>query len=246
MGALSWVRLLRRVPGATPPELVHVEALIDAEDGRQPTQNLYILSIAIPAGIATFGGLSVFAAWVSGNTGQPLLLGTALTLVLAAGAWFTFYRLYQAMPPAKRRLRDLILKFSARYASFGNIVLGQRALSDAFATLLDEVAGIYLRHCTGEDAPADAASVKARSAIEDTLSKLLEVALKDHAAQTRALTWGLPIVEELRLLDSTLTEHAITMKRDALADPLANLRELRAELTTSITSVEELDQHLKA
>jgi hypothetical protein len=248
MGALSWVRLSRRLPGVVRQrELINLEALIDAEEGRQPTRDLFILSCAIPAGIGTFGGLSVFFAWVSGNKGLPLLLGTALTVMLAAGAWFTFFRLYRAVPPSKRRLRDLILKFSHRYASFGNIILGERSLSDEFATVLDEAAKIYLQHRFAEESSLTRATDKAMRAIEEAMSKLLEVALlKDQVAQIQALTWTQPIVEEMRLLDQSLAEYAMTSGRDRIADPLAGLREARAELDTHITATHELDQHIRS
>jgi hypothetical protein len=77
------------------------------------------------------------------------------------------------------------------------------------------------------------------------MSKLMEVAvLKDQVAQDQALTWAQPIVEEMRRLDKSLAEHAMTAARNDLADPLASLREARAELETGTTAIRELDQHL--
>jgi hypothetical protein len=243
MGVLSWVRLARQVPGVVrQAELPNLEALIDAESGRQPSYNYFVLSCAIPAGIATFGGFSVFVAWLSGNTGLPLILGTALTAILTAGAWFIFYRLYTSVPPSRRHLRGLILKFGKQYGSFGNIMLGEQSMPQDFATLLDEAAGIYLRHGAAEGS----ASAKAVAAIEDSMARLMEVAvLKDPQAQTRAMSWAEPLLVELRLLDQSLLEHAKLAERQALADPLANLREARVELETSNTAAEELEQHLR-
>jgi hypothetical protein len=236
------------VPGVVRQrELPNLEALIDAEAGRQPTRNLFILSCAIPAGIATFGGLTVFVAWLAGNKGLPLLLGTALTAVLTAGAWFIFYRLYRAVPPSTRHLRDLISKFSKRYGSFGNIILGEQALSDPFAALLDEAAGIYLRHAHEADNQGNEVSAKAVRALEDAMTRLMEVAmLKDQAAQNMAMASAMPILQELRLLDRSLTEHSLLAKREGLADPLARLRDVRAELETSNSAIQELDQHLES
>lgn len=246
MGALSWVRLSRRLPGVVRQrEFVNLEALIDAESDRAPARTFFILSCAIPAGIATFGGLSVFAAWVSGVRGLPLLLGSGGTVILSACAWYIFYRLYRNIPPAKRRLRDLILKFSERYASFGNIILGEPAVPDAFAEILDEVAGIYLRYCTEGVSPLSGAPDKAVSAIEDAMSRLMEVAvLKEQGPQIQALLWAKPLVEELRLLDQTLTEHALTAKAHGLTDPIARLRDARTDLETNISAIQELDQHV--
>jgi|GEM_PF-1323061 len=247
MGALSWVRLSRRLPGVVRQrELVNLEALIDVEEGRQPTRNLFILSCAIPAGIGTFGGFTVFVAWLTGNKGLNLLLGTALTVLLAAGAWFIFYRLYRAVPPSQRRLRDLLSKFTKRYSSFGNIILGEGALSNQFAPLLDEAAEIYLKYRTVAENPLTNAPDKAMRAIEDAMSKLLEVALmKDQVAQDQALTWTQPILAEMRLLDRSLAEHALTTSANEIHDPLARLREARAELDTSTAAIQELDQHIR-
>jgi hypothetical protein len=247
MGSLSWVRIARRVPGVVRQrEFANLETLMEAEASRQPARNLFILSCAIPAGIGTFGGLSVFVAWISGNKGLPLLLGTLLTAVLAAGAWFIFYRLYQAIPPAKRHLRDLIMKFSQRYGSFGNIILGERPLSDPFMTLLDEAAGIYLQYCTEKDNSSSEAPTKAINAIEAGMSKLMEVALqKDKAVQDESVSWAKPLIEEMRLLNKTLVEHALASQRDEIADPLAKLRDARADLQSNTSAIHELDQHLR-
>jgi hypothetical protein len=247
MGALSWVRLTRRVPGVVRQrELANLEAMIDAEAGRQPTRNLFVLSCAIPAGVATFGGASVFIAWLAGNTGAPLALGTGATAVLTGAAWFLFYRLYRAVPESTRHLRDLNFKFSRRYGSFGNIILGEQPLSDRFATLLDEAAGIYLRHCF---APAQGTDAEARvvKAIESAMTKLMEVANQsDQEAQNHALSWAQPILNELRLVDRSLLERALTTKGQDLNDPLASLRAARTELDTGNAAVRELDQHLQA
>lgn len=249
MATLSWVRLTRRLTGLVrQPELPNLEKLIDREATRQPAYNYFILSCAIPAGIATFGGLTTFVAWLAGNTGLPIALGAGLTALLSAGAWFTFYRLYQAVPPAQRHLRKLISKFSERYASFGNIILGEQILSDQFATLLDEVVGIYLPYSSPEGNAFTETPAKAVSAIEDAMSKLMEVALlKDHDAQDRALTWAQPMLEELRLLNQSLIEqHTVTTHRLGIEDPLARLREARSELETGNAALQELDQHLDA
>jgi hypothetical protein len=246
MGALSWVRLTRRLPGVVRQrELVNLEALIDAEAGRQPYRNLFILSCAIPAVVATFGGLSILGAWIAGNRGLPLLVGTMVTALLSAGSWFVFYRLYRDIPPSRRHLRDQIAKFSQRYASFGNIFLGEQLLLEPFASMLDEAAGIYLRHRIQDGAREGEAPTKALSAIEQAMSKLMEVALlPESAAQTQAIHWAQPMLEEMRLLDDSLTERAIRAAQPQLADPLANLRSARAELHASTTAIQELDQDL--
>jgi FtsZ-binding cell division protein ZapB len=248
MGALSWVRLLRRVPGAVrQQEFANLEAMIEAEAGRQPTRNLFVLSCAIPAGVATFGGASVFVAWLAGNTGLPLALGAGATAVLTASTWYAFFRLYRAVPASTRHLRDLIFRFSRQYGSFGNIVLGEQRISGGFAALLDEAAGIYSWHGFGT-APASEAEAKVRQAIETAMTKLLEVALqKDQDAQNQALSWAQPLVDELRRVDRSLQERVLVSRREnRLDDPLAELRAARIELETDNEAVRELDQHLQA
>lgn len=244
MASLSWLRLTRNLTGLVrQQELTNLEALIDLEAERQPAYNFFILSCAIPAGIGIFGGGSVFVAWLAGNTGLPLILGSALTVALAAGAWFTFFRLYQSVAPAKRELRRLIMKLSEKYQKLGNIFLGEGSLSPEFAKLLDEAAGIYLRHSSDATEAPD----KATKAIDDAMTKLLEVALlKETEAQNLALTWAQPMLEEMRMLDKSLTQNALASKQLDLSDPLANLREARAELETSNTAIQELEDHLKA
>ena len=247
MGALSWVRLTRRVPGVVRQrELANLEAMIDAEASRQPTRNLFVLSCAIPAGIATFGGASVFVAWLAGNTGLPLAVGAGATALLTAGAWFTFYRLYRSVPASTRYLRDLITKFSKRYGSFGNIFLGEHSLSAPFEGLLDEAAGIYLRQCFATSDHTEAEG-RVSQAIESAMTKLMEVAIrKDQEAQNHALAWAQPLLEELRRVDRSLLERAMTANRENLADPLTSLRAARIELETGNAAVQELDQHLQA
>lgn len=246
MPALSWIRFARRVPGLVrQSELPNLEALIDSESARQPNLNYYILACAIPAGIAICGGFSVFFAWISGNRGLPLALGSALTVALAAGAWFIFYRLYKSVPASRQKLRKLITKFSPRYASFGNIFAGEHVLSEQFASLLDEAAGIYLRHCSVETSQSNDAPKNAVRAIEEAMTRLMEEAVnRDHPAQEQALVWAQPILEELRLLNSSLESHAIASKRSDVTDPLARLRNARSELETTTTAMQELSDHI--
>lgn len=248
MASLSWVRLTRRVTGIVQQnELPNLEALIDAEAERQPTRTYFILSCAIPASIATFGGLSVFLAWISGNSGLTLLPGSIATVLLSAAAWYIFFRLYRSVPKSLRYLRDLIAKFSEKYASFGNIVLGEQSLSPQFAPILDEAAGIYLKHSFDGRKSNAATPEKAHKALEEAMTKLMETALlKEIEAQNLALTWAEPMLVEMRKLDQTLTENALRSHRLAPADPLANLREAREELETNNTAISELEEHLKS
>lgn len=247
MPALSWLRLSRRVPGVVRQrELANLEALIDAEAGHEPTRNLFILSCAVPAGIGTFGGLSVFVAWITGNTGLPLVLGSLLTAVLAAGAWFIFFRLYRSIPPSRRYLRDLILKLSKRYTSFGNIVLGENCLSDQFSALLDEAAEIYLEHCFTQETRLTGAQALAVEAIESAMAKLMEAAVhKDRNAQAKSMEWAQPLLVEMRMLGQSLAQSTQSPTQEDKSNPLARLQEARANLETIATAHEELDQHIE-
>lgn len=243
MATLSWVRYARRLTGAVrQSELPHLEALIDAETGRQPYYNYYILACSIPAGIGIFGMGAVFVAWISGHKGLPLLLGTMSTAVLAVAAWFIFYRLSKAVPPSKMRLRKLIQKFTPMYGGLGNIMGAERVLSDEFGAILDEAAGIYMRRVDDDPTPE-----RAVLAIEEAMSRLMEVALtKDHRAQQEAMTWAQPLLAEMRLLDESLLARANSARAIALDDPLLGLREARIEIEATTSAVNELSEEIKA
>lgn len=242
MPALSWLRLARRQNNLVrQQELPNLEKLLDEEAARQPTYNLFVLSCAIPAGIGTFGMGSVFVAWISGNTGLPLILGTAATAILAAAAWFTFYKLYTSIPPTKKKLRDLTLKFTKKYTSFGNVFIGENQLPEAYATLLDEAAAIYQTH-TASDVNTPQNIVEA---MEQALSKLLETALlPDPEAQNRALSWAEPLLAELRRLHNSIQEANNTAHLPQ-EDPLANLRNIRQELESNQAALKELNNDLE-
>ncbi len=240
MPVLSWVRVARRVNGLIrQPELPNLEALIDLERDRQPYYNYFILSCAIPAGIGTFGGLSVFAAWLSGNKGLPLILGTTATVILSFATWLIFFRLYKSVPASKQKLRKLISKFAPKYASFGNMIAVDPVLSDDFGRLLDEAAGIYLRHFAKDEGSA----TKAVRAMDEAMTRLMEVAVtQDRHSQDQALIWAEPMVEELRLLDTSLTAHALAAQR-TYDDPLSALREARVDLESAQSALNELSDH---
>ncbi|MBS1722100.1 MAG: hypothetical protein JSS66_03725 [Armatimonadetes bacterium] len=244
MPRLSWVRFARRMSGLVKqPELPNIESLIDRESDQQPSRNYFVLSCAIPAGIATFGFGSVFVAWLAGNTGLPLVLGSVLTAVLAGAAWYLFFRLYKSVSESRRRLRDAVLKFAPRYAGFGNVVAGEHVLTEEYAALLDEAAGLYLRHA---GTVAEPATTKALRAIEEAMGKLMEVAAsKDRQAQVQALDWANPVLDELRLLSRSLDEHARASKVMEQDDPVAGLRQVRAELDGTSEALQELHDHVQ-
>lgn len=242
MAALSWIRACRNVTGIVRQrELVHFEALMDAEAGRQPAYNLFILSCAIPACIATFGGLSVFGAWISGANSNSLILGTAFTLLLAAGAWITFFRLYRASSRSRRHLRDLIAKITKRYASFGNIFLGERQLSEQFENILDEASCIYMRHADVAMAPRSMASDTTVRAIEESLSRLFEAALGSHPSQVQAVSWAEPLLNELRLLDQSIQKNSAARMGSGFSDPMESLRAARADIEVSTQAIQEIE-----
>lgn len=245
MGALSWVRFARRVNGLVrQSELTNLETLIETEAERQPNSNYFVLACAIPAGIAIFGGGSVFVAWLSGNYGLPLLLGSILTAFLAIGAWYVFFRLYKSVPPSRIQLRKQVMKFLPRYCSLGNILGGESVMTEQFSALIDEAAGIYLKHCSDSLSHLGDAPTKAVRAIEESMSRLMEVALsKDRRSQEQAMVWALPMLVELRSLDLTLDHHSNLARKNEIDDPLAGLRDARSELEQVQTALSELQDH---
>lgn len=246
MAALTWVRLSRRFTSfIRQKELPNLEAWLDFEATRQPAYTFFILSCAIPAGIGTFGGLTVFVAWLAGNKGTPLILGSVATILLAAITWFIFFRIYQSVSPQQRKLRKLVSQFTSQYASLSNMIVGENSINEEFANLLDRAAAVY-HACTSPtaanqlDYPAQITNV-----MEESMIKLLEVAvLRDKESEKIALSWAEPLVTELETVHKTLIEKHQQPLNYNSNDPLTNLRSIRAELESHQAAEQELDQHI--
>lgn len=246
MAALSWVRVSRRFTSfIRQKELPNLEAWLDAEARRQPAYTYFILSCAIPAGIGIFGFGTVFVSWITGNTGIPIIIGTAVTIILAAITWFIFFRLHQSVSPLQRQLRKLVAQFTARYASFSNMIVGENPMSEEFANLIDRAAAIYNSCSSPTFANHRDFSPQVVIAMEKAMIKLIEVAvLNDKDAENQALAWAAPLVDELELVHQALINKSQELPESDTTDPLANLRSIRIDIESQHAAEKELDHHI--
>lgn len=254
MSALSFLRLVRRVPGLTGhPELPNLESFLESE-GVRPHQVYRILEIVIPTSVLVFGGVSVGLARWSGAGPVPLLLGGGLALVIAAAAWYVFHRLDGTITGATRRIRGLAEVLLKRYAGCGNIMGVEPAVDGEVGAVLDEAAGIYVKHAavpTKTDLPViQEARADAVRALESAMASLMELARPvSAAAQRQALAagWAHPLLAEMRELDRTLDAHArnAVAGRDSVGDdPLAGLRDARLRIEKIDSAIDELEDRL--
>lgn len=254
MQSLGFLRFMRKVPlFGTRPEFPHLETLIENQAGRP--HNIYqILKYVIPASVLVFGGASAgFAIWQNAN---PLGVGLGIfgTLVIAAGAGFLFHHLDKTIPDDSRRLRQLANKLVGRHLGWGNLVGSEPAVHPRVGEVLDEAAGIYLRHVGAGDKPPSptrsVARVKAYRALEAGMARLLELAEPERAAQQEQILtagWAEPLLAEMQALDKQLVEQTKRSAAERLIqdDPaLEALREARHSLQSLETAEDELHAQL--
>lgn len=252
MGALSWFRVARRVVGLpAQPEYPNLEALLEAEEG-QIHSDYNVLARIVPALVVGFG----FAAFVplALRTHNPFLaLGGAAFAALAFGLKVLFDRLDKSISPSKRQIRQLSALIWERYRRLGNLVGVEPALAPPVAQVLDEAAGIYLKHTATlqNDARQWATDSERRAALalEEAMAKILELA-KPASVRTQELDlsagWAMPLLSEMRQMDAALGQHLRTVMNSQVAaeDPLARLREARQELMGVDDARRELEQKI--
>lgn len=222
---------------------------MEAEEG-QPHYDYRICAKVVPPIVAIVGVLgSVALALILKH--QVLLVGTLLSGLLATGLWFLFDALDRRIPRSKAQLRKLSEAIWDRYKGFANMVGVAPALSPHVAVVLDEAAGIYLKHSNAPDARKELQSEprdRAMQALEEAMGRLLELGQpKTPEAQNLELSagWAYPLLQEMRDMDQALDVHlqtAIAAQAINSADPRSNLREARMDLLGNQTAIEELEQ----
>lgn len=254
MGALSFVRFARHVPGLRKQgELPHLEMLIEAE-GQRPHAVYKILRLVVPGSIALFGGLSCLAASFSGAGAVSVTIGTISTILLAGASGVIFHLLDRTIPETTRSLRRLLEKLLMRYQSFANLTGIEPALDPEVAKLLDEAAKIYMKHRDPETgvllARAGESGIKAARALEAGMVQLLSLTVPERPPQQKQALdagWAVPILEEMRQLDAALDAQAKHPSSMATAtDALEGLRDARIGVQNVGRALEELDDHLNA
>ena len=243
MSTLYWIRIARKFTGLKlPAELPNLETLLEAE-ADQPSNDYRMLSYALPSVFAVSGLVFLVPLIVT-----KMLWFVIPLVVFIAGAivaWFVCDRLDKSIPQSRARIRrlseDLVKKFSA----FTNIVGVDPAISPSVGAVLDEAAGIYLRHApTMKDSMSP--SHNAALALEAAMARMMDLSVPVGVpAQDIELAkgWAQPLLQEMRETDRVITAHA----QSALAprtqgDPLAALREARIELQITDAASNDLTQ----
>lgn len=257
MGALSWLRFVRRVPGfGSQPELPNLESLIEEEALK--TKDEYHLARWIVPLATLVVGLSVFIPltvtvslfFLFGAIGMPVIGGIL-------GAIFHFVA--RRVPPSKIRLRKRCHSLLSRLNGLKNILGFTPALSPQVAPVLEEAAGLFLRaRLPDSNASSDVddlwtgAVARARVALDDAMAQMLTLAEPETAAAQEAELargWALPLLEEMRetvqMIEDQRSKALVTGVGQAQLAPLAGLREARQELARLETAVSELEQEAR-
>lgn len=230
---------------AAQPEYPSLEALLEAEAG-QPDQGYFLAArIVPPSGLAI--ALGIFLPL--GLYVHPLFhIGTVVFSLLAVGAWFLFDSLDRAITSGKKQIRKKASVIWSRYGGFGNLVGVEPVLSETVGEVLDEAAAIYLKHSGPGGSPraTNEAYLRAHQALEFAMAKLLDLAVVSNVRSQELefeAGWALPLLREMRQMDDALTRLAQYASHATLPlDPLANLRDARAELTGVVSAIDELEQ----
>jgi hypothetical protein len=248
MSALSWFRAARRAIGLPgQPVFTNLEALLETE-GRDDRVDFRILARILPIVLLVLNAGIVFAMLRRDN---PAALVWALGSCAAAyGLWALLDRCDRAVSRSKVRIRALSRQLRTRYHALTHLIGVEPALSPAVASILDEASGIYLRHagpCPPERRGLlDAPRTRALEAMEEGLARLMELSepAAPHAQELQlGRGWAQPLLEEMRGLDRLLIEledGSRTPLCEEADDPLARLREARAELERLDSAVVEL------
>ena len=245
MSTLHWLRIARRYKIYKQPEYPNIETLIEA-DHDKPAGETQLLAKIIPAGIVVFGlGMAILATIVNHNAWY--LLTTLGSGVFGVAAWIILDQLAKKTPASRVLVRKRLKTLEQRICGLSNLVGIEPAMSPEVAAIIDEAAGIYIKH--REEEPGAFADNRARAttALEEAMAKILELVeqptLRNQEFELQK-GWAQPLLQEMRDLDKALDENL----RSSLAnpsrvdDPLAQLRQARLELQSIDTAIDELEQ----
>jgi hypothetical protein len=211
-------------------------------EGDKPQDVFRILSYVFPG---VFGFLALIS--VVGLFASPHLFyaGAGATFgLLAVVAWIVFDRLDKTIPQVRRQLRKKCEALWHRYGNVSNLVGIEPAVAPEVGAVLDEAASIYSRH-RGKEERLDTTQIRAREAIEAAMERMLDLASHD-SVRAQALEfdqgWAIPLLREMRKTDQLLSTHSYGALGVRPNDPLAMLREARADLEITETARIELDR----
>ncbi len=254
MSALSWLRIVRRVPGlGSQPELPNLETLID-EEALKTKDGFHIARWVVPL-VATVVGTAVFLPlslvvspyFLFGAIGLPML-GGLLGLI--------FHLVARRIPRERIRLRKRCYKLLERLNGLRNLLGFTPVLSESVAAVLDEAASLYLRVRPSQTLDAErsepiwsSAVDRARSAMDDAMAQMLTLAEPETAAAQEAELargWAPLLLEEMRTTVQAIEEQRakalVTGVGEVQLSALAGLMNARQELNRLETAVNELEQ----
>jgi hypothetical protein len=253
MGSLAWLKLSRKLPGLNrQPEYPHLEALIEQE-GQNPSSDFMAARWLVPlilttVGVSVFTPLMIFVhpLFVIGLVGLPLL-GVILGLI--------FHSFVRSVTPARIKLRRQCRKLGEKLIGWKNLLGIESPLSQEAGEILDEAAMIYLKvqaRSTGfsPNGTMTEPHAKAERALENAMSKMLELSEQDSAALQNVSVaggWASQLLEEMRALDAALEASERSSRAAELieADTFAQLRETREEIQMMDSAVIELRQSIE-
>jgi len=225
-------------PQAEYPQL---EAFLEHEV-QNPTVDWRILQIVFTS---VFGGMGALGTIVS-LAAHKMAIEPLWVIFAVAGiaSWFVCGRLLHTVRPARLQIHKKSEQILGRLSHLTNLVGIQEALAPEVGMVLDEAAGIYRTYCEKAD-PKDANSSRAIQALEAGMAKLLDLGtLESPAAQTLEFDrgWAMPLLREMRRTAELLDRQRSGGLALSPDDPLATLREARAELEVREAARIELDQ----
>ncbi len=244
MSVFFWLRIARKVTGlAAQPEYSCLESLLK-EESDNPSDGYRIASYVVPPLIGVLGlGVFIPLALIKN---PDFILGAVVTAAIAAATWVVFDRLDKAIAPSLSQIRKSSKSLLYRMVSFTNIVGVEPALDPEVGEILDEAAGIYMKHSAAIKEGYSSAS-KIATALEDAMARMMDLSTPVGArAQEMELArgWAPPLLQEMRDADKALDQHVQAgLPTQTTNDPLAALREARMELQMTDAASQELEQN---
>jgi hypothetical protein len=243
MSALSLIRVARKAVGLSPqPAYPNLESLLEVE-AAEVHNDYQVLSLVTPPVVAFFGVTTFIVVGIKHHN-PFMFVGAFLWFGLAVGIFFGLDQLARQIPQSRLRLRKLSEQIWTRYSGVSNATGIEPALSASVASLLDEAAGIYLRHTAKgkvQKKQLHDPNRRAVLALEEAMVKLLGLAEpRTVSAQELELAagWAPSLLQEMREMDKALDHHQLHHNP---SDPLFQLREARRELQDRETALNELE-----
>jgi len=244
MSALPWFRAARRLVGLRKgQEWPYLEALMEAEAG-QPTDDYRIASRVASFVCALVGAFTFRMVFLHQTT--LFMIGAGISLAIGGALWFIFNQMDKSISPSRRHLRKQAKIVWSRYRGIKNLLGVEPAMSTTVGDVLNNAAGIYLRHSKPVryfHREPESATAKSERAMEEAMARMFDLVMPETpAAQEVELSrgWAPSLLKEMRALDMAIERQKQSPTLSG-SDPLINLREARMELEMREAATQELD-----